>query len=226
METAIGSLVDEIDTKVKEKSLLDHPFYKAWSAGQLSLESLRDYAGQYYQHVKAFPTYLSAVHAQTEDISARRLILQNLMDEEAGRPNHPDLWAQFAAGLGLSREDIESERPRPETENLIGTFKSICGSRGTAAGLAALYAYESQIPAVSESKIEGLREFYGIDDEKTLEYFKVHIEADKEHAAAERELLSGNLDEGNMPLVRKSVVETLDALYGLLDGVCERHGRK
>jgi pyrroloquinoline-quinone synthase len=223
MTIKVKSFIDEVDSMVSRRSLLDHPFYKAWSAGRLSLDSLRDYAGQYYQHVKAFPTYLSAVHAQTDDITARRSILQNLVDEEAGDPNHPELWAQFAKGLGLSRREIEDARPRPETTNLIDTFRSICGNRGTAAGLAALYAYESQIPEVSESKIEGLKRFYGIDDERTLEYFKVHIEADKEHAAAERELLSTYLDEGKMPLVRQSVAETLDALYGILDGVCSRH---
>lgn len=224
MTTGVASFIDEIDSMVAQKSLLDHPFYRAWSAGKLSLDSLRDYAGQYYQHVKAFPTYLSAVHAQTEDIGARREILKNLADEEAGYPNHPDLWAQFAEGLGLSREVIEDLPKYPETSNLIGSFRSACGSRGTAAGLAALYAYESQIPAVSASKIDGLKRFYGIDDPFTLAYFDLHIEADKRHSAAERELMGGYLNDQTMPGVRESVDLVLDALYGLLDGVCKRNG--
>ena len=41
---------------------------------------------------------------------------------------------------------------------MIGTFRSVCSECTTAEGLAALYAYESQIPAVSESKIKGLVE--------------------------------------------------------------------
>jgi pyrroloquinoline-quinone synthase len=224
MKVTATSYIDEIDTKVAAKSLLDHPFYRAWTKGELSLESLQDYAGQYYRHVKAFPTYLSAVHAQTDDMETRREILKNLNDEEAGNPNHPDLWARFAEGLGLNRSAIENGKAEPETSNLIDTFKSICGTRGTAAGLAALYAYESQIPAVSESKIEGLKRFYGIDDEGTLEYFRVHIKADKEHAAAERDMLARHIDEGNSDAVMRAVDETLDALYGLLDGVCRRHG--
>jgi len=224
MTVKVGSFIDEIDGKVAQKSLLNHPFYRAWTKGELDLESLRDYAAQYYQHVKAFPTYLSAVHAQTENMETRREILRNLMDEEAGNPNHPDLWVQFAEGLGLSREQIEKETPRPETANLIGVFKSTCGNRGTAAGLAALYAYESQIPAVSESKIGGLTRFYGIDNPLALAYFELHKEADKKHSAAERKLLERYLDGGGMPPVRQAVDDVLEALYGMLDGVCQRHG--
>jgi len=224
MNTATLNYIDKIDGRIDARRLLDHPFYRAWTKGELSLDSLRDYASQYYRHVKAFPTYLSAVHAQTEDIESRREILQNLNDEEAGNPNHPDLWVRFGEGLGLSRGEMEEVDIQPETSNLIDTFRSACRERGTAAGLAALYAYESQIPAVSESKIEGMKKHYGIDDPATLSYFTVHIEADKEHSAVERDLLARYLDDSNAATAIKSVDEILDALYGILDGVCRRHG--
>jgi pyrroloquinoline-quinone synthase len=224
MNTIIGSYLEEIDAKIEAKSLLKHPFYRAWSKGELTLDSLRDYACQYYQQVKAFPTCLSAVHAQTEDIPTRREILRNLTDEEAGDPNHPDLWIRFGEGLGLTRGDMERALIRAETAKLINTFRSVCRDRGTAAGLAAIYAYESQVPAVSESKIDGLRRFYSIDDPRTLDYFRVHIDADKEHAAAERARLAAHLDDGNAATVFKSVDESLDALWGMLDGVNRQNG--
>ncbi|HTV07041.1 MAG TPA: hypothetical protein VME86_16855, partial [Acidobacteriaceae bacterium] len=53
------SIVEEIDARVARQHLLQHPFYQAWSRGELSMDALRDYATQYYQHVAAFPTYLS-----------------------------------------------------------------------------------------------------------------------------------------------------------------------
>ena len=158
------SILDEIDARVASQHLLQHPFYQAWSRGELSLEALRDYATQYYHHVAAFPTYLSAVHAQTENAEVRRHILSNLVDEEGGSPNHPELWLQFAESLGLDRTEVQRSAQWPETEKLIEDFRSCCSNRGTGIGLAALYAYESQIPAVSEKKIEGLRQYYGFSN--------------------------------------------------------------
>ena len=155
--------LDSIDQQIAGKHLLTHPFYLAWTRGELSKEALTDYAAQYYHHVAAFPTYLSAVHAKCDDQPTRKQILSNLIDEEAGDPNHPELWLRFAESLGLSAEEVRATEKQPETTALINTFRSVCGDGATAEGLAALYAYESQIPAVSESKIDGLKKHYGFN---------------------------------------------------------------
>jgi len=215
--------LDKIDNDIAEKHLLKHPFYLAWTRGELSKEALTDYAKQYYHHVAAFPTYLSAVHAKCDDQPTRRQILSNLIDEEAGSPNHPELWKQFAARLGVDDVDLSKTEKQPETKNLIDTFRSVCGERSTAEGLAALYAYESQIPAICESKIDGLKKHYGFTDSKHYEYFSVHIEADRQHAAAERKMLSSDIDNQNIDNVRASVRRVLDALWEMLSGVCRRH---
>jgi pyrroloquinoline-quinone synthase len=212
--------LDKIDNDIAEKHLLKHPFYLAWVCGELSKEALSDYAKQYYHHVAAFPTYLSAVHAKCDDQPTRKQILSNLVDEEAGSPNHPELWKQFANALGVDNVDVEKH---PETKNLIETFRSVCGGKSTAEGLAALYAYESQIPAICESKIDGLKKHYGFTDPKGYKYFSVHIEADKEHSATEREMLSTKIDNRNIDNVRAAVNRVLDALWEMLSGVCRRH---
>ena len=98
--------LDQIDNDIAEKHLLKHPFYLAWTRGELSKEALADYARQYYHHVAAFPTYLSAVHAKCDDQGTRKQLLANLIDEEAGSPNHPELWMKFAEGLGLEAVDV------------------------------------------------------------------------------------------------------------------------
>ena len=171
----------------------------------------------------AFPTYLSAVHAKCDDQPTRKQILSNLIDEEAGSPNHPELWKQFAKGLGVGDVDLAKTNKQPETTNLIGTFRSVCGEQSTAEGLAALYAYESQIPAICESKIDGLKKHYGFTDPKHYEYFSVHIEADRKHSADEREMLGSCVDDRNIDNVRTSVRRVLDALWQMLSGVCRRH---
>ena len=219
----MNEYLDTIDNDIAAKHLLKHPFYLAWTRGELSREALADYARQYYHHVAAFPTYLSAVHAHCEDQSARKQLLNNLIDEEAGSPNHPELWLQFAAGLRVSYADARESDKRRETNNLIDTFRSVCGQQSTAGGLAALYAYESQIPAICESKIDGLKKYYDFADPKHYEYFSVHIEADREHSASEREMLSHYIDKQNFESVKASVNRVLDALWEMLSGVCRRH---
>ena len=212
-----------IDARIAARSLLLHPFYQSWVEGTLPMPALRDYAKQYYRHVAAFPTYLSAVHSHAEDAETRRHILANLIDEEAGHPNHPELWLRFAEGMGVERDEVAAAAPWEETERLVGTFQAICRERGTAEGLAALYAYESQIPAVAESKIAGLKKFYGVTEPRTLAYFEVHIEADREHAAVERKLLAAHLSEENASAAAAAADDVLDALWEALSGVCRRH---
>ena len=219
----MNEYLDTIDRAISDKHLLKHPFYLAWTRGELSREVLADYAAQYYQHVAAFPTYLSAVHAGCEDQPTRRQILDNLNDEEAGSPNHPELWLKFAEAFGVSAVEAKATGKRAETKGLIEAFRAVCAKGSTAEGLAALYAYESQIPAICESKIDGLKTHYGVTDPEEYQYFSVHIEADREHAAAERKMLAGYVDETNFENVRASVERVLNALWEMLSGVCRRH---
>jgi len=219
----MNSTLDQIDAQIAARHLLTHPFYLAWTRGELRRETLADYAAQYYQHVAAFPTYLSALHARCDDRPTRRHILQNLIDEEAGEPNHPQLWRDFAASVGVTSEQLDQVETWPETAELISTFRDLCRRGQLVEGFAALYAYESQIPAVSESKIDGLVRHYQFSDPESYRYFSVHIEADREHAAVERSLLEKNIRPENQERVIAAVDRALDTLWELLSGVCRRH---
>ena len=215
-----NELISEIDKRINERSILKHPFYADWQSGKLTIPMLKDYAKQYYRHVAAFPQYLSGVHFKMDNFEDRKLILQNLMDEENGPDNHPELWMRFAESLGVTRDEVNSTIATNETNNFVSHFKNIT-SRGTIAeGIASLYTYESQIPKVSEEKIHGLMEFYGISSEEALEYFKVHMQADIEHSEAERQLIMKySITKEEQEKVLKAVDATLDAYWGMLSGV-------
>ena len=215
--------LDEIDKNIAAKHLLKHPFYLAWTRGELSRDALADYARQYYHHVVAFPTYLSAAHAKCEDQATRKQLLSNLIDEEAGSPNHPELWLKFAEGLGVSASDVRKSEKWSETTDLIDIFRQVCRDGSTAEGLAALYAYESQIPEICESKIDGLKKHYGFTSPEHYQYFTVHIEADREHSDAERKMLAAYIDKQNFESVKASMNCVLDTLWEMLSGVCRRH---
>lgn len=216
---------------IESRHLLKHPFYIAWSKGELSREQLRQYAAQYLHHVLAEPTYLSAVHSNTphfasdgrSDLGPRQAILQNLIDEELGPNNHPALWTRFAGALGLSEDDLAAAAQLPATRRLVETLTDLCRNRPYYAGLAALHAFESQVPAIAAVKIEGLRRFYGLTDSRSVEFFTVHEEADVAHSAAEWNLIERAADT---PAKRAEVLEatskSCDALWSFLSGVYER----
>lgn len=215
-------LLAALDAQVASKHLLHHDFYQAWSKGLLSLQCLREYAVEYYHHVKAFPTYLSALHSRLDDQSVRRVLLQNLIEEEAATPNHPELWRQFALALGVTDEQLNRHAPNADMHHLITEFRSICSERSIAEGVAALYAYESQIPAICISKIKGLKTHYGMTDPNSWEYFRVHIHADEEHAAQERALIEALPSQPEQ--MKAAVARILEALWNFLSGLCQRYG--
>jgi len=211
-----------LDTIVSERHLLDHPFYTAWTRGELTIDALRGYAGQYYKHVAAFPTYLSAIHSRTEDITTRQYLLENLNDEEQGDENHPELWLRFAEGLGAQREQVRGAGALPETAECDRVFREIVTTASPSAALAALYAYESMVPAVAQSKIDGLKDHYRIDDAETIKFFTVHLEADVWHAQVARDLLEGAPEDVRAE-AEAVTRRALDALWMLLDGVVREH---
>lgn len=211
-----------IDEVVADKHLLGHDFYKAWTDGELTIDALRGYAGQYYNHVANFPRYLSAIHTQTDDIRARQVLLDNLIDEERGEENHPELWLRFAEGIGAERDAVRGADPLPQTTACDAAYRDITSMRGPIAGLAALYAYESMVPAVAQSKIDGLRAHYGISDPRSLQFFTVHLQVDEWHADVARGLLEQAPAEARADAVR-AADDALSALNGLLDGVVDAY---
>ena len=212
--------IDRIDKMIEEKHLLNHSFYKAWSAGELPKETIREYAAQYFQHVSLFPRYLSSIHSNCEDIKTRQILLDNLIDEEKGEENHPELWMRFAEGMGNSRQKISTTKPMKEVSDLVKTFNRLSKSEKYHIGLAALYCYESMQPEISETKKDGLKKFYGIKDENTLKFFTVHMHADKWHREVIRNLikeLSNTRDKQDEIL--RSVEAALDSLNNFLTGM-------
>src|SRR6185436_15698017 len=136
-----SSIVAILNEKIEQKHLLKHPFYQAWSMGQLPLENLQHYSRQYFTHVRAFPTYLSAMHSRCADLKSRQIIAANLADEEATLPTHPELWLDFAKGLGVSVESVLATEAGPKMNALVAAYRA-AATLDTGLAAAALYCYE------------------------------------------------------------------------------------
>lgn len=221
-------LREQLQSIVEQKHLLKHPFYVAWTEGKLTREHLKHYAIQYFQNVLAFPTYVSAVHFNTPhfgtSIAVRQEILENLIEEERGNQNHPELWRRFAESLGATDAELTETEALPTTQNLVSTFRTVCLNSPFYAGLAALYAYESQIPAVATTKIDGLKRFYGMNDANDYRFFTVHQSADEYHSETELKLIEehANTTEKQAEALQ-AASQAVDALWQFLDGVYEAY---
>ncbi len=211
-------LLEEIDRLIQGRSLLDHPFYARWVAGTLPLDRLREYARQYYAFESNFPRFLSALHSRCEDREVRAALLENLWDEEHGEANHAELWLRFAEGLGVSRVSVREAGWNPSTTALVEGYRRVAGEAPVAAGVAALYAYERQVPAVAASKIDGLRRFYGITEGPALQFFELHAHLDVEHSEHEARIVE-RLGAGQEAAVLEATSDALEAWWRFLDAV-------
>jgi pyrroloquinoline-quinone synthase len=222
----------QLDARVAKYDLLCHPFYKAWSAGELTRDDLREYAGNYYFHVEAFPTYLAELAVRLEDSELRRAALANMCEEdgknfatgEEGRP-HAEFWLDFAEGMGASRR--VSGRPPAEVIELMKFFHGAASEGTPEEALASFYAYESQVPRVAATKAQGLRALYGADD-KTCRYFDLHTTADVYHSNVWRKQLEKQVaaDESAAERALMAAEKAAQALWRTLDGFEARRTAK
>jgi len=213
--TASAQLEKRIKTVLDEKSMLKHPFYTEWTKGELPIAKLQEYARQYYHFEAAFPRYLSSIHSRTDSPEIRQLLLDNLWDEEHGERNHPRLWLEFAAALGVGEAEVRTAQLRPETEALVAHFNRTSREAPLAEALGTLFAYEGQVPAIAWQKIKGLTEHYQFEP-KQFEFFSVHLVADIAHAGAEMDSITMTCEDEDG--VVRAVEASCDRLLAFLDG--------
>jgi pyrroloquinoline-quinone synthase len=213
-------VLDRLDQMIDERHLLKHPFYTKWADGTLPLEALQEYARQYYAFESTFPRLLSALHTRSDRPDVRQSLLDNLWDEEHGEVNHVELWLRFGEGIGAGRESIRGAELNRGTRALLDAYWASVTDAPIAAGIAALYAYEGQVPEVAIEKIRGLVEQYGVDDPRTLAFFTVHSTLDVEHSGAERSMIAALAPTAtDEEAVLASTRAALDGWWGFLDAV-------
>jgi pyrroloquinoline-quinone synthase len=196
---------DRIEESRSRWNVLCHPFYERWSRGELTLEELGRYSGQYRHAVEA----IAAMSSDAADVLPEHPELVRHADEEA---SHVRLWDGFVAAVGGSSEAAAT----PETADCVAAWTADDGALAT---LARLYAIESGQPEISRTKREGLAAFYGVENGSGTAYFRVHESRDAEHAAEARELieqLAGAEDEDGIVAEAEAAFR---ANWRLLDGV-------
>jgi pyrroloquinoline-quinone synthase len=176
-------------------NVLLHPFYRRWDEGGLTRDELREYAGEYAYAVRAL--------SHTAAIAG---------DHEQEEAEHVELWERFRASLG----DRVDTPPLEGTQAFVRSLLEVT----PLTSLAVLYALESAQPEVSRTKLDGLVRHYGYAaDDAGLDYFRVHMELDVDHAARARTLLEERARPEDEDALVLAADRALAGNWALLDSV-------
>jgi pyrroloquinoline-quinone synthase len=198
---------DRLETIAAQKDVLRHPFYVRWSEGRLTREELASYAGQYRHAVVALAAAASSAAHSPEAGSDAEALGAHAAEE----CDHIALWDQFVGKVGGDPAAPANRETRACADAWAGD-----ASRPLLHTLTAMYAIESAQPAISQTKLSGLADHYGIESSP---YFEVHRDLDVEHAAQARELIERRLTDSDEEALVQIAERVLDANWLLLDGV-------
>ena len=179
------SIIKKIDQMIEERSLLKHPFYQMWSDGKLTQESLAGYSKEYFQLVKAVPTFMVPIIEKSPDY-----VVDELVENQQEESDHIKPWIAFAGSLGISEDELVSYSGTAKTRQAVSDLNSLMDTFD--GGACAMYAFEKEIPKISQTKLDGLAEFYGVESNEATQYFKLHTEADIRHAASWRNVVEAS----------------------------------
>jgi pyrroloquinoline-quinone synthase len=213
------NLLQRIDSEIERSSLLKHRFYRLWSEGKLDVDHLKGYALEYFQLVKAVPLLVQNVMSCCANDSNLKYVLTENYREES---EHINLWIRFVVSMGINSNEL-FDYVSSGTTNDVVRFLLALTKRSVGQGAAAMYAYEKQLPEISRTKINGLKEFYNLgNSQEGTEYFSVHEEVDVRHAEVWRRIIEGVSNDQSEPLYQ-TAIDSLWAQNRLLDSVCERY---
>jgi pyrroloquinoline-quinone synthase len=206
-------IVQKIDSEIERRSLLKHAFYQMWSEGKLTIDHLQGYSLEYFQLVKAIPKFVESIAKKTDNED----IVNNAKEEN----EHVEPWARFARALGISRIDLVNHTGTEKTNEAISKMMKLSNASFEEA-VAAMYAYEMELPKISRSKIDGLKKYYGMASDDATNYFEIHEEADVRHAQVWRKILQ-EIPPDRQEAAYYAAVESLKAQNMLLDSVQEKY---
>jgi len=218
----VSLLVSSLDNDIQDKSLLKHKFYQMWSAGSLSMDSLRGYSKEYFHLVKAVPVLVNNVLRQVtpeleRNYAPSATIKHNLEEEK----EHIAPWISFADSIGVKQNELYEYQCSDKTHEAVAEILRLT-SESFAAGISTLYTYEKQLPDISMKKIEGLVNFYGVQNNRALDYFRIHEKVDIEHAKLWRSLIDQMPNSQHSTILDAASV-SLKCQNMILDGVCDKY---
>lgn len=210
-------LIERIDYEIEKHSLLKHVFYQMWSEGKLTINHLQGYSKEYFQLVKVVPKFVENIFNVIADPSLKRAVGQNLKEES----EHIEPWIMFSTAMGVQRNDLASYKGENETNMAVSTLSQLT-ERSLEEAVAAMYAYEKELPKISKSKIDGLKKFYGVQSNEATKYLEIHEEVDLRHSEVWKNILK-TIPEEKQECALNAAISSLEAQNKLLDSVHKKY---
>ena len=196
-----------------DRHLVQHPLVQGVAAGTIPRHQLQGWVTQdyfYRRHVSRL-AMLRYLRCTDPAIAAH---LYEVVEEESsgtstGTAGHLQLFVDFAAGLGVSREQLEQARVLPGAAAHVYWAELILWTKPWFVAMAAQMAGEGISPAVYAQLRQGCKQHYGLDDD-ALAYCSTHEEADTEHGGlaeliVRRYLVSPTLQQQALAVVRRKL---------------------
>ena len=114
------NIIKQIDEMIEERSLLKHPFYQMWSDGKLTQESLAGYSKEYFQLVKAVPSFMTPIIEKAPDS-----VISELVANQQEESDHIKPWITFATELGISEDELVSYTGLPKTRKAVSDLNEL-----------------------------------------------------------------------------------------------------
>jgi pyrroloquinoline-quinone synthase len=211
------SLIDRIDLEIERYSLLKHDFYRLWQEGKLTSDHLAGYSKEYFQLVKAVPLLVENA-LRTNKVKKYEKSIQTILQDER---EHIEPWIKFSSSLQVDKTElmdcVGEDLTKQSVDNMIKLSESSFEE-----AVAVLYAFEKQLPKISETKLDGLAKFYGITDGDSSEYFNIHKEIDIYHSKIWENIIKESSDDQKEKILN-AIILSLKAQNSLLDSVKTRY---
>ncbi|HZY65310.1 MAG TPA: iron-containing redox enzyme family protein [Rubrobacteraceae bacterium] len=219
-----GEFLEKLKREVIGHPALTHPFLERFGDGEADAEGVREFAVQYYRHVRVSRLYLAALISNCRDDEKLQLALAEILFDEYGHLNpdetHPALYRRFLRALDINEEEWTAPPTLPEIEVYISVHYELCRHPDFRLGLGALGpASEWPVPPIYVRLTEGLKKSAGVAEDD-LEIFTSHVTMDVTHARIMMEAIAPYAeDEAGKSAVREGARRSLDARSIMLDGL-------
>jgi pyrroloquinoline-quinone synthase len=213
----MSSLIDQINCEIEKQSLLKHDFYRLWQEGKLTLDHLAGYSKEYFQLVKIVPSLVENALKNNKTKKYDNLIQSTLKDEY----EHVEPWINFSSSLNVDKNELMNYNGDDMTREAINDLLTVSDSSFEEA-VSALYAFEKELPKISETKLDGLSRFYGFNDANSTEYFNIHKEIDIFHSKVWEKIINESSDETKEKMLN-AAKSSLKAQNKILDAVKSRY---
>jgi len=155
-----------------------HPFHQRMDAGELTREELQRWVTNRFYYQKCIPLKDAAIMSNCPEVEVRREWIQRIIDHDGTTEGTGgiDSWLRLGEALGVSREELESERGvLPGVRYAVDAYVNFARQKpwieAVASSLTELFG-----PAAIRVRIEALERHYSWIDPAGLEYFRRRLE--------------------------------------------------